>query len=146
MALTDRSGEYRTMLLAKRSSLLAGLALQADSPDQCGTAEEDQAKAIQDQAVALRLNHLDYLQFLLVEEALDRTRTGDFGICCGCEKPIAPKRLAALPWAKYCLACQQERDAWGEETPQSQLPAGRAPASADLVTALMRQWRDEREL
>jgi len=48
--------------------------------------------------VSLRLNSLDYVQLRLVEEALDRIHTGDYGVCLACEKPIPPKRLQALPW------------------------------------------------
>ena len=42
--------------------------------------------------------------------ALKRIDEGEFGICIECEEPISPKRLAALPWAAYCLHCQEKRD------------------------------------
>jgi DnaK suppressor protein len=44
----------------------------------------------------------------LIEEALDRIRSGDYGICLACEEPIPAKRLHALPWARYCVSCQEE--------------------------------------
>jgi RNA polymerase-binding transcription factor len=50
---------------------------------------------------------MDYLQLRLVDEALDRMDSGDYGICLACEVPIPSKRLQALPWAKYCLTCQE---------------------------------------
>jgi DnaK suppressor protein len=40
--------------------------------------------------------------------ALDRIDAGTYGACAHCEEPIAPKRLAAVPWAQLCLACQEE--------------------------------------
>src|SRR6185295_14123424 len=43
--------------------------------------------------------------------ALKRIEDGEFGICLECEEPISPKRLAAVPWAAYCLRCQEMRDA-----------------------------------
>ena len=43
--------------------------------------------------------------------ALKRIDDGEFGICADCEEPISPKRLAAVPWAAYCLHCQEARDA-----------------------------------
>ena len=55
----------------------------------------------------LRLNGFDYLQLRQIQEALDRLALGEFGICLACEQPIAPKRLQALPWAKYCVKCQE---------------------------------------
>ena len=45
-----------------------------------------------------------------VEAALRRIDDGEFGICLECEEPISPKRLAAVPWAGYCLHCQEWRD------------------------------------
>ena len=47
--------------------------------------------------------------------ALKRIEDGEFGICLDCEEPIWPKRLAAVPWAAYCLRCQEMHDA--QESP-----------------------------
>jgi len=35
---------------------------------------------------------------------------GDFGLCEECGDPIAPRRLAAMPFAEYCITCQSELD------------------------------------
>jgi DnaK suppressor protein len=45
-----------------------------------------------------------------VRDALRRIDTGRFGICVDCEENINPKRLAAVPWASSCIACQQAAD------------------------------------
>jgi DnaK suppressor protein len=34
----------------------------------------------------------------------------DYGLCEECEEEIAPKRLALLPYAPLCPACQARRD------------------------------------
>ena|SRR5579862_8736980 len=39
--------------------------------------------------------------------ALGRVEDGTYGLCIDCEEPIAPRRLAAVPWACRCLACQE---------------------------------------
>ena len=31
---------------------------------------------------------------------------GHYGVCMECEEPISTKRLDAVPWAKYCVTCQ----------------------------------------
>ena len=46
-----------------------------------------------------------------VDAALRRIDEGEFGVCLECEEPISPKRLAAVPWAAYCLHCQELHDA-----------------------------------
>jgi DnaK suppressor protein len=100
---------YQRMLIEKRESVLAGLGIKFDTLAKMGrVAEEDQAQISHDEFVSLRLNSLDYGQLRLVEEALDRIRSGDYGVCLSCEKPIPVKRLQALPWARYCVDCQQQ--------------------------------------
>jgi DnaK suppressor protein len=58
---------------------------------------------------------------LLVERAnrlaaaLERLRSGDYGVCEVCGEPIAPARLRAIPEVTTCVTCQdaQERRARG---------------------------------
>ena len=42
--------------------------------------------------------------------ALGRIDAGTFGICVTCEERITAKRLAAIPWASSCIACQEASD------------------------------------
>ncbi len=42
--------------------------------------------------------------------ALRRIEDGTYGICLGCEEPISPARLGAVPWAALCIQCQHETD------------------------------------
>ena len=46
-----------------------------------------------------------------IEGALARIEQGTYGTCVNCERPIAEERLAAIPWATYCIDCKrlQER-------------------------------------
>ena len=69
--------------------------------------DEDQAQASHEEFVNLRLNGLEYQQLRDIQNALDKLRVGQFGICENCEEAIAPKRLKAIPWAKYCISCQE---------------------------------------
>jgi DnaK suppressor protein len=45
-----------------------------------------------------------------LRSALDRIVAGTFGLCLDCEEEISRKRLAAVPWAPYCIACQEAED------------------------------------
>ncbi len=111
--------DYRRMLLAKRQEVLSGLGTKFDTVARMGCiAEEDQAQVSHDEFVSVRLNSLDYLQLRLVNEALDRLESGDYGICLGCEEPIPAKRLRAICWARYCVKCQESMGAeLGSEMP-----------------------------
>ena len=104
----DNNRFYRDALLEKREEVLAGLGVKFDMLAKMGRlAEEDQAQLTHDEYVSLHFNSLDYGQLRLVEEALDRLEAGDFGTCLNCEEPIPTKRLRALPWARYCIPCQE---------------------------------------
>ena len=100
---------YRQILLDKKKSLLVALGAKAGSlakADRVG--EEDLAQQSHEEFVSLRLNGLDYLVLRQVEEALDRLEAGDYGVCLACEELIPAKRLQALPWARYCVQCQEQ--------------------------------------
>ncbi|HET9767491.1 MAG TPA: TraR/DksA family transcriptional regulator [Thermoanaerobaculia bacterium] len=44
---------------------------------------------------------------LRIEEALKRVESGAYGICINCSNEIRPGRLKAMPWARYCIDCQE---------------------------------------
>jgi DnaK suppressor protein len=60
----------------------------------------------------LAIRHLDRESDLLrnVRNALQRMEQGAFGVCLRCEEGISSRRLAAIPWAAYCIQCQELAD------------------------------------
>jgi DnaK suppressor protein len=46
----------------------------------------------------------------MVESALNRIREGTFGECISCGNEINSKRLEAVPWTRYCIACQEKME------------------------------------
>lgn len=44
----------------------------------------------------------------LVLQSLERLRDGSFGRCVGCEDTMGEKRLSAIPFAQYCIDCQEQ--------------------------------------
>ena len=47
--------------------------------------------------------------------AIEKVQSETFGICDECEGPIAPQRLAAIPWARLCVKCQNRVEARARE-------------------------------
>jgi DnaK suppressor protein len=43
----------------------------------------------------------------LIEEAIERISAGSFGECVNCGNELQAKRLDAIPWARYCIRCQE---------------------------------------
>lgn len=81
-----------------------------------GIAIEKSADALDEVQYAaereLAIRNLDRESNLLrnVRSALRRIEEGSFGVCVHCEEDISPKRIAAVPWAPYCIQCQEQAD------------------------------------
>jgi DnaK suppressor protein len=45
-----------------------------------------------------------------IDSALERVADGSYGACLGCGSAIPVERLAAMPAASHCVACQQRRE------------------------------------
>jgi DnaK suppressor protein len=110
--------QYRKMLLKRREELAESVKNHAEELPETGTGGS--SGDIADQADS------DYTTEMFgvllerqagtleeVERALNKMDRGEFGICEGCEKSIPTKRLKALPWARYCLECQEKADRVG---------------------------------
>jgi DnaK suppressor protein len=52
----------------------------------------------------------DFSQLRDARAALHRIDQGSFGICQECDENIHPKRLSAVPWATFCIRCQEAAD------------------------------------
>jgi DnaK suppressor protein len=69
----------------------------------------------------LAIRNLDRESNLLrnVRAALRRIDEGTYGVCLHCEEDISPKRLNAVPWAAYCIQCQEMADRHREENTEA---------------------------
>lgn len=74
----------------------------AETPDPVDLAVRNYSKN-----VMLAVSENESRQLALIDEALLRVEDDEYGPCQNCEKDINPKRLAAIPWARYCLSCQE---------------------------------------
>lgn len=70
----------------------------------------DEIQYASERDLAIRNVDRESMMLRQVRAALQRIRDGHFGICIECEWEINPKRLAAVPWAARCLACQEAAD------------------------------------
>jgi RNA polymerase-binding transcription factor DksA len=52
-----------------------------------------------------------------LSEALYRLDEGTYGRCERCERPIAPRRLAAVPEATTCVSCQEALELMARRRP-----------------------------
>jgi len=111
IAVKSPKNHYRTVLLKKRSELLASakgapaaLAASVQSPDIVEFAVKTAEQDVTAVTASMRSQLLRE-----VNNALGRCARGTYGACEGCQEDIAPQRLKAIPWARYCLTCQELR-------------------------------------
>jgi len=105
---------YRKSLLLQKQKIVKKLSqFHNDSME----IESDVAQDVVDKAESsytkeflLSLSDAERNQLGLIDEALRRLRTKDFGICQMCSKTIGKKRLTALPWTPHCIDCQQKKE------------------------------------
>jgi DnaK suppressor protein len=67
----------------------------------------DEVQFAAERELAIRNLDRESRLFRQVRAALRRIDEGTFGICVHCDEEISPKRLQAVPWAAYCLKCQE---------------------------------------
>jgi DnaK suppressor protein len=82
-------------------------------PTTSGVADEDaQALSEMMQVLASQRNKGQADLFARIDRALRKlaTEPDDYGLCEQCEEPIAPKRLALMPYALLCTGCQAARE------------------------------------
>ena len=102
--------KHKALLEAKQAELVGGLR------NRDGIAIEKTADTMDEVQLAgereLAIRNLDRESNLLrnVRLALSRIADGSYGTCLHCEEDISPKRLAAVPWAPFCIQCQEIAD------------------------------------
>jgi DnaK suppressor protein len=70
----------------------------------------EEIQAASQRALAVCNLDRDFYQLRNARAALHRIEEGNFGTCQGCDEDIHPKRLAAVPWALFCILCQEAVD------------------------------------
>jgi DnaK suppressor protein len=87
----------------------------------------DEIQAASQRTLAVYNLDREFNQLREARAAIRRFQEGGFGICQECEDDIHPKRLAAAPWALYCIRCQEAADRnLGEHEAASRDLLGRA--------------------
>jgi DnaK suppressor protein len=75
----------------------------------------DEIQAASQRALAVCNLDREFNHLRDAQAALRRIEEGSFGTCQECDEDIHPKRLAAVPWATFCIRCQEAADGNLEE-------------------------------
>ncbi|HEB71102.1 MAG TPA: TraR/DksA family transcriptional regulator [Nitrospirae bacterium] len=107
----DSAARFRKTLISLKGQLagdherIVGASSEefgADMPD-----INDEASRTMSRRILLEIGDKNFDAINQVNDALDRIEKGEYGICEECEDSIPVKRLELLPFAKYCVECQE---------------------------------------
>jgi DnaK suppressor protein len=117
MKMVNKNGQkpnlarYRKVLEAKaeevRRSMSAQKAAQVVARLDVPSDEGDLSQQHHEEWIFLNRNTIDMKLLREVSDALHRVDHDHYGICMECDEPISAKRLEAVPWARYCVTCQE---------------------------------------
>ena len=111
MKNTLKLSTYRNMLEKKaeevRRSMSAQKAAQVVARLDVPSDEGDLSQQHHEEWIFLNRNTIDMKLLREISDGLQRIEQGTYGVCMECEEPISVKRLEAVPWARYCVTCQE---------------------------------------
>jgi len=105
---------YKKKLQTRRDELLRAI---ARTEQEGREADEDPTVDLADKAANSYTKEFLFGQthdarslLQLVDDALGRIREDTFGECVSCHQELQQKRLEAVPWTRYCIACQEKQE------------------------------------
>lgn len=81
-----------------------------ESNDESADDSVDRANNSFNRELMFSLSDAERQMLILVEEAIDRMAKDEYGHCTHCGRQIGLARLRAVPWARYCIDCQESEE------------------------------------
>jgi len=102
--------KFRNTLETKRSELSGSLRNRDEIVIEKAPDALDEVQLAGERELAIRNLDRDSNMLRQIRRALGRIADGSYGVCLHCDEEISPKRVAAVPWAAYCIKCQEQVD------------------------------------
>jgi DnaK suppressor protein len=100
----------QSVLEAKRAELTGSLCRRDEIAVEKAPDTLDAVQLTGERDLAIRNLDRDSRMLRSIRIALARIADGSYGVCRRCEEEISPKRVQALPWAEFCIGCQEQAD------------------------------------
>ncbi|MGI9277460.1 MAG: TraR/DksA family transcriptional regulator [Endozoicomonas sp.] len=103
--------KLKDWLLSRRDELNVRLGkIKKDVTRKASADWSEQAQERENDEVLDALGNETRIELNLINKAIDRMNSGDYGYCTSCGEDIAEARLAAMPYADLCIKCAEARD------------------------------------
>src|SRR5579863_9875385 len=109
MKTTDLE-RYTSALVAKQTELHGSMRVRDEIVIEKVADAADEVQLMGERELALRNLDRDSKALRLVRNGLNRIANSTYGMCLNCEEEISPNRLTAVPWAAFCIKCQEKID------------------------------------
>ena len=107
----DQIAKIRKRLATLRDEIMKIIEWRNTSGGGNGAMDEiDQANELIEKEMGFVMSNNMRSNLREVEEALERIDKKHYGKCLRCGEAIAPKRLEVLPFARYCISCQEKAE------------------------------------
>ncbi len=109
-----RTEYYKKKLATRREELVKNIARTEEEGRQ---ADDDPTVDLADKAAnsytkefLFGQTNTDRTILQLIDEALRRIQSDEFGKCVNCQQEVNQKRLEAVPWTRHCISCQEKHE------------------------------------
>lgn len=107
----ERLDALRARLLEQRQEIMnlynQDVRAGQESTDEPTEDIVDRANNSYNRELMFSISDTERLMLLQIEDALNRINAGTYGRCTNCGNAINPLRLDAVPWARFCIDCQE---------------------------------------
>jgi DnaK suppressor protein len=108
--MLNANERFTNLLRAKQTELSASMRNRDEIVIEHAPDALDQVQLMGERELAIRNLDRDSNLLRQIRRALSRIANGSYGVCLYCTEDILPKRLAAVPWAAFCIKCQEQID------------------------------------
>lgn len=102
--------KYKNILETKKAELSGSLRNRDEIVIEKAPDALDEVQLAGERELAIRNLDRDSNMLRQINRALARIADGSYGVCLHCEEDISPKRVNAVPWAAFCIKCQEQVD------------------------------------
>lgn len=101
--------KIKERLLQRRQELLDNNLNQSSFLDETSDVKDvaDEAYLVSSQKLQRSLGETGLNEIKLVDQALEKIKTGGYGLCIDCGGDISEARLDYYPYAARCIVCQE---------------------------------------
>jgi DnaK suppressor protein len=101
---------FESILKAKQAELRGSMCRRDEIAVEKTPDALDEVQLAGERELAIRNLHRESHMLRQIRFAIARIGDGSYGICLHCEEEISARRIQALPWAVFCIRCQEQAD------------------------------------